>query len=39
LSGAPTLSFIDVSDPFVFARSGCSNADGPFATCHCRLSR
>ena len=31
----PTLSFIDVSDVLVFARSGRSNADGPFATCHC----
>jgi len=31
----PTLSFIDVSDLLVFARSGRSNADGPFATCHC----
>jgi hypothetical protein len=31
----PTLSFIDISDVLVFARSGRSNADGPFATCHC----
>ena len=31
----PTLSFIDVADLLVFARSGRSNADGPFATCHC----
>ena len=31
----PTLSFIDVSNVLVFARLGRSNADGPFATCHC----
>lgn len=31
----PTLSFIDMADVLVFARSGRSNADGPFATCHC----
>ena len=31
----PTLSFIDVADMLVFARSGRSNAEGAFATCHC----
>jgi len=31
----PTLSFIDIADLLVFARAGRSNADGPFATCHC----
>jgi len=31
----PTLSFIDVADVLVFARSGRSNAEGAFATCHC----
>lgn len=31
----PTLSFIDMADVLVFARGGRSNADGPFATCHC----
>src|SRR5947209_1041607 len=31
----PTLSFIDMADVFVFARAGRSDADGPFATCHC----
>jgi len=31
----PTLSFIDVSDVLVFARSGRSHAEGAFATCHC----
>jgi hypothetical protein len=31
----PTLSFIDPADVLVFARSGRSDADGPFATCHC----
>jgi hypothetical protein len=31
----PTLSFIDVSDVLVFARSGRTNAEGAFATCHC----
>jgi len=31
----PTLSFINIRDVLVFARSGRSNADGPFATCHC----
>jgi hypothetical protein len=31
----PTLSFIDVADVLVFARLGRSDADGPFATCHC----
>src|SRR5262245_62183828 len=29
------LSFIDPADVFVFARSGRSNAEGAFATCHC----
>src|SRR5437773_5448409 len=31
----PTLSFINVADVLVFARSGRSNAEGAFATCHC----
>ena len=31
----PTLSFIDAGDVLVFARSGRSNAEGAFATCHC----
>jgi len=31
----PKLSFIDVADVLVFARSGRSNAEGAFATCHC----
>ena len=31
----PTLNFIDIADVLVFARSGRSNAEGAFATCHC----
>jgi len=31
----PALSFIDVADVLVFARSGRSRAEGAFATCHC----
>src|SRR5262249_61029113 len=31
----PTLSFINISDVLVFARSGRSTAEGAFATCHC----
>ena len=31
----PTLNFIDMADLLVFARSGRSNAEGAFATCHC----
>ena len=31
----PALSFIDVADVLVFARSGRTNAEGAFATCHC----
>src|ERR1700740_527913 len=31
----PTLSFIDMADVLVFARSGRSRAEGAFATCHC----
>jgi hypothetical protein len=31
----PRLSFIDMADVLVFARSGRSNAEGAFATCHC----
>jgi len=31
----PPLSFIDPADVFVFARSGRSDAEGAFATCHC----
>jgi len=32
----PTLSFIDMADVLVFARPGRTNAEGAFATCHCR---
>jgi hypothetical protein len=35
VSRVPELSFIDVGDILVFARSGRSNAEGAFATCHC----
>jgi hypothetical protein len=35
VSRVPTLSFIDMRDVLVFARSGRTNADGAFATCHC----
>jgi hypothetical protein len=35
VSRVPTLSFIDVGDVLVFARSGRSHAEGAFATCHC----
>ena len=31
----PALTFIDMADVLVFARSGRSNAEGAFATCHC----
>ena len=31
----PTLSFMDMQDVLAFARSGRSNAEGAFATCHC----
>lgn len=31
----PALSFIDVNDVLVFARSGRTHAEGAFATCHC----
>jgi hypothetical protein len=31
----PTLSFINIADVLVFARSGRTNAEGAFATCHC----
>jgi hypothetical protein len=31
----PKLNFIDVADVLIFARSGRSNAEGAFATCHC----
>jgi hypothetical protein len=31
----PTLSFIDVADVLIFARSGRLNTEGAFATCHC----
>jgi len=34
-SRVPTLSFIDMADVLVFGRSGRSNAEGAFATCHC----
>lgn len=35
VSRVRTLSFIDMADVLVFARSGRSNAEGAFATCHC----
>ena len=35
VSRVPALSFIDVGDVLVFGRSGRSNAEGAFATCHC----
>ena len=35
VSRVPLLSFIDMADVLVFARSGRSNAEGAFATCHC----
>src|SRR6185503_14878619 len=31
----PTLSFLDMSRVLVFARAGQSDAEGPYATCHC----
>lgn len=31
----PLLSFIDLSEVLAFARFGRSDADGPYATCHC----
>jgi hypothetical protein len=31
----PTLSFLDVARVLVFARAGRSDAEGPYATCHC----
>ena len=31
----PPLSFIDPADVLMFARSGRSDAEGAFATCHC----
>jgi hypothetical protein len=31
----PTLSFLDMSRVLVFARAGRSEAEGPYATCHC----
>ena len=31
----PTLSFIDMSRVLVFGRAGRSDAEGPYATCHC----
>src|SRR5688572_13772972 len=31
----PLLSFIDLSEVLVFGRFGRSDAEGPFATCHC----
>jgi hypothetical protein len=35
VSRVPQLSFINMADVLVFARSGRSNAEGAFATCHC----
>jgi hypothetical protein len=34
VSRVPTLAFLDIADVLVFARSGRSNAEGAFATCH-----
>jgi hypothetical protein len=34
-SRVPTLTFINMADVLVFARSGRSTAEGAFATCHC----
>jgi hypothetical protein len=31
----PLLSFIDLSEVLVFARFGRTDAEGPYATCHC----
>ena len=31
----PTLSFINIADMLIFARSGRLNTEGAFATCHC----
>jgi hypothetical protein len=31
----PTLSFLNMSRVLVFARAGRSDAEGPYATCHC----
>jgi hypothetical protein len=31
----PLLSFIDLSEVLVFGRFGRTDAEGPFATCHC----
>src|SRR5262245_40091845 len=35
VSRIPTLYFINPAELLVFARSGRSNAEGAFATCHC----
>ncbi len=35
VSRVPRLSFIDIADILVFARSGRTKAEGAFATCHC----
>jgi hypothetical protein len=35
VSRVPILSFIDPRDVLVFARSGRTDTDGPYATCHC----
>ncbi len=35
IARVPMLSFIDIADMLVFARSGRSQAEGAFATCHC----
>src|SRR5512138_741887 len=35
VSRVPTLSFIDMSKLLVFARSGRTDAEGAYATCHC----
>ncbi len=34
-SRVPALGFIDMSKVLVFARSGRTNAEGAYATCHC----
>jgi hypothetical protein len=35
VSRVPLLSFIDIANVLVFARSGRADAEGAFATCHC----
>lgn len=35
IARVPALSFIDLNEVLVFARSGRSDAEGAYATCHC----